>query len=92
MDHITLYAQAMEWVIKTLIPILTVVLPTAIYLHQNSRRDMDKKSDKENVDLKFREIDKDISEIKEDRRQMEVKIFSELKYIRNRVDQVADRN
>jgi hypothetical protein len=81
----------MEWILKVFIPIIGAVASVTIYLHQTHKRAMDKKADKETVVLKFKELDKDIHEIKEDRRDMEIKLMSELKYIRERVDQVADR-
>ena len=81
----------MEWILKVFVPIIGAVASVTIYLHQTHKRAMDGKADKETVKLKFTEIDREIVEIKEDRRQMEAKIFDELKYIRERVDQVADR-
>lgn len=100
--NLLLYAQIMEWFLKVGVPILTVTLPLFTYFHMQRKNDMEKKADKEDVEKEFKlqkEIhDESISNMKEDIRDikksnliLESKIMDELKYIRTRVDQMADK-
>ena len=92
MDQTVLYAQMMEWVFNTLLPILGIMSPVAIYLHMSHKNAM---KDKVSVDLfkaTIEPIEKDVEEIKQTSIILKGEIMDELKYIRGRVDQMADKS
>lgn len=81
----------MDWVFNTLFPILIVVSPVAIYLHMSHRSAMKDKISVEIFEAKIKPIEKDVEEIKQNSIMLKGEIMSELKYIRGRVDQMADK-
>jgi len=82
----------MEWVLNTLLPILGIVSPVAIYLHMSHRSAMNNKVDAKIFEATIKPIEKDVEEIKSNSILLEGKIMDELKYIRNRVDSMADKD
>ena len=82
----------MEWIINTLLPILGIMSPVAIYLHMAHKNAMKDKVSVELFKSTIKPIEKDVEEIKSNSILLEGKIMDELKYIRGRVDQMADNN
>jgi len=64
MDAAFLFANSLEWVTSTILPILVVVIPVWIHLSSKHARAMDKKVDKEVFDTKIKPIEKAIVEVK----------------------------
>ncbi len=91
MDQALLYSQMMGWIISTLIPILAIVSPVAIYLHMAHKNTMDSKVDSKIFEATIEPIRKDVDEIKQNNLALKSEIMDELKYIRNRVDTLADK-
>ena len=64
MDNALLFANSLEWITSTILPILVVVIPVYIHLSSKHSRAMDKKVDRDVFESKIKPLEKSITEVK----------------------------
>ena len=64
MDQALMFANSLEWITSTILPILVVVIPVYIHLSSKHTRAMDKKVDKDVFDSKIKPIEKSVTEVR----------------------------
>jgi len=64
MDNALLFANSLEWITNTILPILVVVIPVWIHLSSKHARAMDKKVDKDGFESKIKPIEESIVEVR----------------------------
>ena len=81
-----------EWITGTIIPILLLVVPVWVHLSMKHKNAMEKKVDMSVFNARVEPIEEGIKEIKHNNILLRSDIMDELKYIRTRLDQMADKN
>ena len=81
-----------EWITSTVLPILLLIIPVWIHLNMKHNNAMEKKVDDEVFNARVEPIEDGIKEIKSNNILLRSDIMDELKYIRTRLDQMADKN